>query len=50
MEYLNPFTIYVFEIKESIANIYIIYKAMPGLSGLEKLGQLPVQIVLGGTD
>ena len=42
----NHFDIYVFEVKESIADIST---ELPYLGDLENLGQLAVQQVLGGT-
>ena len=47
MDFHNFFTIYVFEVKESIADIPT---ELPCLGDLENPGQLPVQEVLEGTD
>ena len=47
MDFHNIFTIYVFEVKESIADIPI---WLPCLGDLENLGQLPVLEELGATD
>ena len=47
MYFHNFFSIYVFEVKESIADIPI---ELPCLGDLENSGQLPVQEVLRGTD
>ena len=47
MDFNNFFTIYVFEVKESIADIPT---ELPCLSDFENSGQLPVQWVLRGTD
>ena len=47
MDFHKIFSIYVFEVKESIAHIPI---ELPCLSDLENPSQLPVQEVLGDTD
>ena len=47
MNFRNFFTIYVFEVKESISDIPT---ELPCSGDLENLGQLPVQEVLDGTD
>ena len=47
IDFWNFFTIYVFEVKESIAYIPT---ELPCLGDLENPGQLPVQEVLEGTD
>ena len=47
LDFHNFFSIYVFEVKESIADIPV---KLPCLCDLENLGQLPVQKVLKGTD
>ena len=47
MDFHNFFTIYVFEVKESM---YDIPTELPCLSDLENPSQLPVQEVLEGTD
>ena len=47
MDFHNFLTIYVFEVKESIADIPT---KLACLGDLENLGQLPVQEVLKGTD
>ena len=46
MDFHNIFTIYVFEVKESIPDIPA---ELPCLGDLENLGQLPVQEVFRGT-
>ena len=46
MNFWNFQTICVFEVRESIADIYTV---LPCLDNLENLGTLPVQDVLGGT-
>ena len=47
MDFHHFFTIHVFEVKESIADIST---ELPCLGDLGNPGQLPVQEVLGGTD
>ena len=47
MDFHNFFTIYVFEVQESIADIPTKLRC---LGDLKNLGKLPVQEVLGGTD
>ena len=47
MNFLNFFTIYVFEVKKSIPDIPT---ELPCSGDLENPGQLPVQEVLEGTD
>ena len=47
MNFENFFDIYVFEVKESVADIPI---ELPCSGDLENPGQLPVQEVLEGTD
>ena len=47
IDFRNFFTIYVFKIKESIADIPT---ELPCYGDLKSLGQLPVQEVLGRTD
>ena len=47
MDFHNFFTIYVFEVKKSIASIPT---KLPYFGGFENLGQLPVQDVRWGTD
>ena len=47
MDFHNFFCIYVFEVKESIADIP---NELPCLGDLENPSQLPVQEVLEGTD
>ena len=44
---LNFFTVYVFEVKKSIADIST---ELPCSGDLKNLGQLPVHVVLEGTD
>ena len=46
VDFWNFFTIYVFEVRESIADIST---ELPCLGNLENPGRLPVQDVLGGT-
>ena len=47
MDFHNFFSIYVFQVKESISGIHA---ELSCLGDLENLGQLPVQEVLRGTD